>query len=84
MKAADPQKIREPRWEAMTVARMRERPDHWDVVFLESARIYKLSRAHPRLDALLASLRSALERKRVLRVQVAANGDATIEDVQEA
>ncbi|MGQ0641568.1 MAG: hypothetical protein ACT4P6_12510 [Gemmatimonadaceae bacterium] len=74
----------ERRWHEMTVARVRERPDHVDVVFLESARIYKLSRAHPRLDSILAQLRNALERRRVVRVQVASNGDATIEDVQDA
>ena len=68
----------------MTVARVREqdKADHVEVVFLESARFYKLFRTNPQYDALLERLRDALATGRGVRVRLSfPNGDI-IEDVQ--
>ena len=47
--------------EPVTVAAIREHPAPQDVevVFLESARFYRLRREHPRFDELLETLRRA-------------------------
>ena len=68
----------------MTVARIRERPgaDSVDVMFLESARVYRLVRSHPRFDHILASLRDALARRRPLTVRLPALDSGDIDDVE--
>jgi hypothetical protein len=64
----------------LTVAAVRgsEEEDHVEVLFLESARIYRLERARPDLDELLGRLR---EGRRVRVVFTPPDGDV-IEDVQ--
>jgi hypothetical protein len=67
----------------MTVARVREHPGtEWaDVVFLESAQVYRLNRGHPRFDAVLAELRAAAVAKRRVSVTLASPRGNVIEDV---
>ena len=43
----------------LTVARVRMQPEHADVMFFETARIYRLPRALPGFDAALQRLRDA-------------------------
>jgi hypothetical protein len=64
----------------LTVARVRglEEDDHVEVLFLESARIYTLSRKRPDFDRLLARL----EEGRVVRVRLASLDADVIDDVQ--
>jgi len=66
----------------LTVARVRERPglDFVEVMFLESARIFHLSRTHDRFDQLLSKLQEP--EGRPLRVTVTTPHGADIEDVQ--
>ena len=69
----------------MTVANLRDTGSGDDVVvvtFLESARFYRLSKAHPRFGELLAALRSSLAEARAVRVRLADPTSDVIEDVQ--
>ena len=69
----------------MTVANLRDAGSGDDVVvvtFLESARFYRLSKAHPRFGELLAALRSSLAEARAVRVRLADPTSDVIEDVQ--
>jgi hypothetical protein len=68
----------------MTVARLREGAGDNEVMFLESARIYALPRAHPRHDAALRLLRDALAAGRPLRVRLSAPHGDIIESVEDA
>ena len=67
----------------LTVARVRGRDeaDHVEVLFLESARIYRLLRERPDFDELLDRLRLA-EGGGTLRVELASPDSDVIEDVQ--
>lgn len=64
-----------------TVARVHEQPSHADVMFFESARIYRLPRAHPRYAAALARLRAAAAAGATVQVTLAAADDEVIDDV---
>ena len=66
----------------LTVARVRDEADHAEVIFLESARFYRLPKADPRFDSLLALLRRALEEQRPVRVEQASADSDLIADVQ--
>jgi hypothetical protein len=68
----------------MRVAHIRERKDveYLEVMFLESARIYKLSKENPAYSEILGLLRAALAEKRPLRVRCAATKSEMIEEVQ--
>lgn len=54
----------------MTVANIRDEAgsDHVAVVFLESARFYRLNRNHPGFDKAIIKLRDALEQQRTIKV----------------
>ncbi len=69
----------------MTVAHIREPKgaDYVEVMFLESARFYKLSGKNPAYDETLKLLRDALAKKRVLKVGVASVDSDLIEEIQE-
>ena len=67
----------------LTVARVRDRPDHAQVAFLESARFYKVPKLHPNFGALLGLLTDAREKGRVLKVSLSSPEGDVIEDVQE-
>jgi hypothetical protein len=68
----------------MRVAHIRERKDveYLEVMFLESARIYKLFKENPAYSEILGYLRAALAEKRALRVRCAATKSDVIEEVQ--
>ena len=72
-------------YRAMTVAQIREQKgaDHVEVVFLESARIYRLPRKNPAYDEALTLLRDALANHRVLQVGLASLDSDIIEEIQE-
>jgi hypothetical protein len=68
----------------MTVAQIREPEgrDYCEVVFLESARFYRLLRANPAFGEIIGTLRKAMGMGRPVRVVLATvNGDM-IQDVQ--
>jgi hypothetical protein len=66
----------------LTVAHVRgsEEEDHVEVLFLESARIYRLERARPDFEELLGRLQEG----RHLRVAFTQPDGEVIEDVQDA
>lgn len=68
----------------MTVAHIRDHKgaDHVEVVFLESARFYRLSRKNPAYDQALRLLREALAKKSILKVRVASLDSEMIEEVR--
>lgn len=68
----------------MTVAHIREPKGAEDVevVFLESARFYKLPRAHPSFDRILRQLRFALARGHLAQVRLTSPHGDVIEDVE--
>ena len=70
----------------MTVAQIREpeRADYVQVVFLESARFYKLMRDNPEFDQALKLLRDALLNPRVLFVALEALDSDLIQEIREA
>ena len=67
----------------MTVANIREqsRPDCVEVVFLESARFYRLLRKNPAFDNLVKQLRDAMDSGRMLDVGVASPDSDIIEEL---
>lgn len=67
----------------MTVARVRQRAgaDSVDVMFLESARIYKVPKAHPRVQAILDKLTDAMSQHRAVMVTLASHASDVIQDV---
>ncbi|HEV2804155.1 MAG TPA: hypothetical protein VGW57_04400 [Chthoniobacterales bacterium] len=54
----------------MTVAHVREQTaaDAVEVMFLESARFYRLLRTNPKFDVILAQLRAAIAEQRSLQI----------------
>lgn len=68
----------------MTVAHIREskRDNYVEVVFLESARFYRLPRENPNYDEALRRLREAVATGRVLKVRFAAPHSDIIEAIQ--
>ena len=70
----------------MTVAHIRELKgaDFVEIVFLESARFYKLSGKNPAYADALRLLREALAKKRVVKVGVVSLDSDIIEEIQEA
>jgi hypothetical protein len=68
----------------MTVAQIRdsEGAPFVEVVFLESARFYKLYRNHPAFDDLLRVLRRGMATGNVVKVGFAAPESDVIEDVE--
>lgn len=69
----------------MTAARVREPSDanHVEVVFLESARFYKLYRTNPHYKILLERLQDAIAKGRGVQVRLTSPHGDIIEDVQE-
>lgn len=84
MSASDPGRKEKPFHREMTVAHIRERKgaEYLEVVFLESARFYRVSKDNPRYDEILGHLRDAMARGRVLKVRCASLDSDIIEDVQ--
>jgi hypothetical protein len=73
-----------PDYREMRVAHIRERKeaDYVEVMFLESARIYKLPKKNSKCDEILRLLRDAIARERVVKVRFTSPESDVIEDVQ--
>lgn len=71
-------------YRVMTAARVREpsSTDYVEVVFLESARFYKLFRTNPRYKILLERLQDAIAKGRGVQVRLTSPHGDIIEDVQ--
>jgi hypothetical protein len=69
----------------MTPAHIREPQgaDHVEVVFLESARFYRLLKRNPIYEHIVALLRDAIAKKRALPVRCASLESDTIVEVQD-
>jgi hypothetical protein len=67
----------------MTVANIRDdvAADNVEVIFLESARFYKVSKHNPKYQEMMRSLRDAIARGRILRVRFASPDSDIIEEV---
>lgn len=64
------------REQLLTVAQVRAHPEHADVMFFESARIYRLPRTNPAYESALRLLRAAAAAGTPVRVQfVEAHGE---------
>lgn len=66
----------------MTAARVLDDESGVDVVFLESAQFYRLSREHPEFDALTATLREAVKKGTPVEVGTESIASDTIVDVR--
>jgi hypothetical protein len=84
MSATTPHKKTERAFREMTAAHIREDKgaEFVEVVFLESARFYKLPRKNRKFEEILRELREAIEQKRTVRVLVDFPYGDVIEDVQ--
>ena len=84
MSGSNAEKQRAGAYREMRVAHIRETEGakYWEVMFLESARIYKLFKENPAYDEILGHLRAALAEKRAVRVRCAAMKSEVIEEVQ--
>ena len=68
----------------MRVAHIRE-PEgakYWEVMFLESARIYRLSKENPAHSEILGRLRAALGKKSAVKVRCTSAESDVIEEVE--
>ncbi|HVM06404.1 MAG TPA: hypothetical protein VM242_14650 [Acidimicrobiales bacterium] len=83
MERAEPHQHEGPADRDLTVARIRTRDgaDHVEVLFLESARIYRLPNDCPGFDQLLRSLRDAEASRQPVRVALASPYSEIIRDV---
>jgi hypothetical protein len=68
----------------LTVAHVRERPDLGvvEVMFLESARTFRLSRSHEQFDRVLSTLQASEAVGRSVRVTLTIPHGGDIDDVQ--
>jgi len=68
----------------LTVAAVREPPgaDCVEVLFLESARFYRLPRSHPEFVAMVGRLQASAEAGRPLEVTFAAEDETEISEVE--
>lgn len=83
MSQADQNSPRRHHHRQMTVAHIREQSegDFLEVVFLESARFYRLSRKHRAFDSTVQRLREAMKGGRELDIALAAPDSDLIEEV---
>ena len=83
MSKADQDRHGKRHYSEMTVAHIREQKgaDSVEVVFLESARFYRLLRKNPVYDKVLRRLRDAMTKGHVLKVGIASQESDIIEDV---
>jgi hypothetical protein len=75
---------RNPAVVRMTVAHIREQTqeDAVEVMFLESARFYRLLKSNPNFSAILERLRDARQKQQPVEVVVASPGGDLIDDVK--
>lgn len=69
----------------MTVANIRDTPDsdHVDVVFLESARFYRLDRGNSDFEKAIGVLRKALQKRELVRVGLESPDSDVICEIRE-
>lgn len=74
-----------PDYREMRVAHLREPKgaEYLEVMFLESARIYKLPKSNPKYNGILRLLRDAAAGGRVVKVQFASPSSDDLEDAEE-
>lgn len=84
MKGSDAERHGPGVYREMRVAHLRERKDaeYLEVMFLESARIYKLAKGNPAYSEIVGELRSALGKKCAVQVRCAAAESDVIEEVR--
>jgi len=84
MSGGDTERQEKGVYREMRVAHVREREDakYWEVMFLESARIYKLLKENPAHREILGHLRAALQKKDSVKVQCASAESDVIEKVK--
>lgn len=84
MSGSDAERLGQGVYREMRVAHIRERKDaaYLEVMFLESARIYKLFKENPAYSEILGQLRAAFAKKDALRVRCASAQSDQIEEVQ--
>ena len=82
-KSSEGLKQSRPYYCTMTVAHIRDqsRPDAVEVMFLESARFYRLPREHANFDHVLKKLRDACSSNQPIKVQLPSLDSEIIEDV---
>lgn len=70
----------------MTAVQIREPEgaDHAEVIFLESAQFYRLSKENPAFDSMIAALRNAIARGLAVEVRLASITSDIIEDIKPA
>jgi hypothetical protein len=68
----------------LTPAAIRQGPTPalFEVLFLDSARVYELPKSHPRLDELVRTLEQAIAEGRAVQVRVSSHDGDAIEDVR--
>jgi hypothetical protein len=74
-----------PGYREMTVANIREQSatDHIDIVFLESARFYKLYRQNPNFEQILRLLQEAMAKGSVIDVRLESPHSDIIQGVRD-
>ena len=75
---------RSPAVRRMTVAHIREQTpgDAVEVMFLESARFYRLLKSKPNFSAILERLRDAEQKSEPVEIAIASPGSDLIDDVK--
>lgn len=70
----------------MTAVRILERDDadYAEVVFLESAQFYRLSKEDPAFDSMIVLLRDAMEKRVAVEVRLASLASNIIEEIKSA
>lgn len=70
----------------MTTVRILERDeaDYAEVVFLESAQFYRLSKEDPAFDSMIVLLRDAMEKRVAVEVRLASLASNIIEEIKAA
>jgi hypothetical protein len=83
MEARDLQKQEKSEFRAMTPAHIREAPaaDDVQVIFLESARFYKLFKKNPAFDRIVDLLRDAIAKHDPLQIRLTSPQSDVIEEV---
>jgi hypothetical protein len=84
MGQSDSQKQEERGFRAMTPAHVREPPatDYVEVVFLESARFYKLFKKNPAFNQIVNLLRDAMNENHTVQIRCTSPHGDVIEEVE--
>lgn len=79
-----PEAVSNRAFKEMTVAHVREMPgaEFAEVMFLESARIYKLVKKNPRYEEIVKRLHEAIAKGRVVRVRLDQPHGGILEEIE--